>query len=739
MDTKSKKSTAIISAIAFFLGLSLILSGVTPLVWHLSECWQNGKSPIENFQPDYQQTSDFRDIVSAYFETFATMATGGPLEYSLENTRMALYEESMGSSASEVMLQSNVSAEDLQEYYRYDINLLYEIYYGNNLRYSNTENALDRTGQSLPDGYNFLLYFDGERAHLYQNGREIDPYGDGLYHGTEDWFLPGYVNFNTDERMENVQIVMAVRQKTVPVLTGFYGQDGASYEETSIFYELDCMHRLYYWELVLAVGFVGIGLLFLIPALLMKKSRRTAHTALQNAMGKIWLEAKVLLFVVSLFFLAVLALECGYSYYVGTVYAFYSPVVCYDWPSITKVQLYAYLPVVLSAFWIGYLTLLDLCGKPWKNSLIGKIIRTYRRPNKELPFGAKMRHLCIFFFVSTLFLIAGFFVAALLFLLFTANPGFWYEPTDYIFFFTSSLLIAILMLAVTFFYTRRCLKIFRETDDLSSRISDIRSGIFSETPILPEKAELYPTAQDLQDIQQGMDSAIEERIRSERMKVELITNVSHDLKTPLTSIISYTELLAGEELSDQASDYVQILRNKAQRLKSMVQDIFEVSKAASGQLPVQMEPIDLAKLLRQTLADMSEAIEASSVTIKSSIPTDPIPIVADGQRLYRVFQNLIQNALQYSLEGSRVYLQTEIRDGVAEVRIKNVSKNELPEDVDFTERFVRGDASRSDGGSGLGLSIAQSFTEACGGSFSIEIDADRFTAVVTLPLHSVSQ
>lgn len=181
-------------------------------------------------------------------------------------------------------------------------------------------------------------------------------------------------------------------------------------------------------------------------------------------------------------------------------------------------------------------------------------------------------------------------------------------------------------------------------------------------------------------------------------------------------------------------DYIRILDEKARRLSEMVQDVFDVSKAAADQLPVKPERLDLAKLLRQTLADMNEAITASGLTFRVKLPEEAVPIVADGNRLYRVFQNLLQNALQYALPGSRVYLDLTTQNGRAEASLRNTSREELPSGVDFTARFVRGDKSRTDGGSGLGLSIAQSFTEACGGTFRIETVADLFTAVVTFPL-----
>ena len=214
------------------------------------------------------------------------------------------------------------------------------------------------------------------------------------------------------------------------------------------------------------------------------------------------------------------------------------------------------------------------------------------------------------------------------------------------------------------------------------------------------------------------------------MKVELIANVSHDIKTPLTSIISYVELLGQEDLPEHVKDYIRILESKSQRLKTMVQDVFEVSKAASGQLPVTLEILDLGKLLRQTLADMAEQIDRSAVTVRAEIPEEPVMITADGQRLYRVFQNLVQNALQYSLDGSRVHVSLAADGTTAVASVKNTSREEIARNKDFTERFVRGDDARTDGGSGLGLSIARTFTEACGGRFSVETIADLFVVTV---------
>ena len=234
-------------------------------------------------------------------------------------------------------------------------------------------------------------------------------------------------------------------------------------------------------------------------------------------------------------------------------------------------------------------------------------------------------------------------------------------------------------------------------------------------------------------------AAMEERTRSERMKVELVTNVSHDLKTPLTSIISYAELLEQEHLEPPAGEYVTILSQKAQRLKGMVQDVFEVSKAASGQLPVSLKRLDLARLLRQTLADMDQPIQESGLQLRTQLPDHSVLIQGDSDRLYRVFQNLLGNALKYSLAGSRVYLTLTVEEGQAVAALRNTSAAELRPGLDYTQRFVRGDESRTTEGSGLGLSIARWIVDRHGGWFEVVSREDVGTRITfVLPLEGTA-
>lgn len=294
------------------------------------------------------------------------------------------------------------------------------------------------------------------------------------------------------------------------------------------------------------------------------------------------------------------------------------------------------------------------------------------------------------------------------------------------------LLLTGILLLFMYFRARR---FARDTKAIAEKLSSLQLGALNTPLTLSKRSLLTQAAEDINKLESGIENAVEQKERSNRMRVELITNVSHDLKTPLTSIINYADLICEEPLPEAAAEYAAALQKKAYRLKNMVQDVFELSKATSGNLPVKKQLLDLAKLIRQTLADMDEQISASTLTFKTAITTEPIMVEADGDRLYRVFQNLFVNCIQYSLEHSRVHVQLSTDNGFVYARVKNTSKNELDFDTqEIMERFVRADASRTTEGSGLGLSIAQSFTEACGGTFSIQTDADMFIACICLPL-----
>ncbi len=265
---------------------------------------------------------------------------------------------------------------------------------------------------------------------------------------------------------------------------------------------------------------------------------------------------------------------------------------------------------------------------------------------------------------------------------------------------------------------------------------EISTGNFNDTIDIKKISPSFISfAKDIINIQQGLKTAVEEAVKGERMKAELITNVSHDLKTPLTSIITYIDLLKKEELNNkQADGYVEILNDKALRLKRLIEDLIEASKASSGNLKVTKQRIDLRQLVMMASGEFEEKMNNAGISLKINAEEETI-IEADGNHMWRIIENLISNALKYSMPNSRVYIDIFKTDTLGILIMKNIS--EIPLEISperLTERFVRGDESRTTEGSGLGLSITKSLSILQGGDFSISIDGDLFKATVKMPL-----
>lgn len=242
-------------------------------------------------------------------------------------------------------------------------------------------------------------------------------------------------------------------------------------------------------------------------------------------------------------------------------------------------------------------------------------------------------------------------------------------------------------------------------------------------------------AEAVNHIRDGLMESVNESLKNEKLKADLITNVSHDIKTPLTSIVNYVDLLKRENLGNEnARNYIRILDEKSQRLKQLTEDLVETSKITSGNVKLDMQKIDMVELLYQTGGEFNERFEARNLTIVTKIPNKSMYIYADGRQLYRSLENLYTNAAKYALENTRVYVELSNNDNKVVFTIKNVSKNELDivsdGKVDLTERFVRGEKSRTTEGSGLGLSIAKNMTTLMGGKFEINVDGDLFIATI---------
>lgn len=777
MDIKLKKWNIFINFTLFFLGVTLFIGNILPIMTRI----QMIKSDIQTIsEKDYQNTADFKWYISTHLENFITLATGGPINRNLlewygyyseyaypgslsgksendirinekSSNNIVTTEESYKESAyneypydeygnynesyfnSIPEEQREKVVQQINQVLQNDKNLLYIVTYENTILYSNTDSTtLDGPSKTLPDGYNFMLYYDGDKVHITKDGKDIDIYQNGFYKENMDsWYVPGYQNFTTDEKAKKVTICIAViKEPTVYIRKSYSNQNNNVYNNNYL-YDLT-QRETYLQQFYLSHGILSlIGIILLSISMIFYKYKVYANKYLAKLSGKIWYEFKIVfifLFGLFTYWIYSIFINNEWFQYARNEYQYFSFQEIVQ-PFFEIMGSHVAYFVIL--FWFLYFLINDIRynKSSWKHSLINQIFSTLNTRQSNFSFEKKIIHQQQFIFGAELIL------SSLIFVLLASICFSRYQKNNIYICIFLILCLFFFLLYYRFFYIKHHISTLKDIDSLMEQIECIRNGNLTDKVFIPKETELTKVFENLNEIQQGMEIALNEKIKSEQMKVELVSNVSHDIKTPLTSIISYVDLLKQEtDLPDYIKDYIQILDRKSQRLKSMVQDVFEVSKASSGQLSIEIEELDFGKLIRQTLADMQEQIVNSSVIIKTDLPTQPIFISADGQRLYRVFQNLIQNALQYSLDGSRVYISFTTTDTMASVSIKNTSKTELTNQINYTERFTRGDYSRTDGGSGLGLSIAQSFTEASGGNFSIEIIADLFVVTIEFPI-----
>ncbi len=759
-----RRAGALAGFLAFFLGASLVLSSLGAMGDRIA--WQRDPSP--RWERDWQETDAFRAEVSSLLREFLTIGAGGRLDaYSYgpwlgygdvvtaqeeayrawwgfyPYTEAVAVGRGMAAEPSESVPEFEEDSGEPDKVrepdaaYRNDKNVLY--YIRNGAEGSEDHkvfcNAGDRQSQLLArslEGYNFYLQFLNGKVSILKDGQELDVYGNGYYDGDSQWFVPGYQNFPAAEQLSGVRVVLAVRETPVRYYNVDYQNGGTYYNNTfySIAQVVEDSRTFYRTQAAL----LGAGLACLVLGLFLRKSAEPLRRKIAAWTHPVWTEARFLLVgacacwaflpgLANLDLVYELLYGCGW----GGGYALS------DWGMAILRLATMNLPGTLTLFWLCWLIRNDHKYNPRevRRSLLRPFFRALRGRDLKRPIERRLSRRTALL-ISAAWLLAAEVLGTLINLTLIGVAPAWLIWTVY--------LIPVLLAALALALFQRCQGgLARDLGRLADQVEAVRAGDLERPLELPEDADLRRTAESLNDIQAGMRAALEEQTRSERMKVELVSNVSHDLKTPLTSILSYAELLRQEDLPPAAADYANIIDGKAKRLKTMVEDVFEISKAAADQLPVHLERLDLAKLLRQTLADMDGPIQKSALTFRADLPEEPVMITADGKRLYRVFQNLIDNALRYALEGSRVYLELKTAEGteaagLAQASIRNTSRTELSEGVDFAARFVRGDESRTDGGSGLGLSIAKSFTEACGGSFRVETVADLFTVIVTFPL-----
>lgn len=292
------------------------------------------------------------------------------------------------------------------------------------------------------------------------------------------------------------------------------------------------------------------------------------------------------------------------------------------------------------------------------------------------------------------------------------------------------LVLTIILFAVTFSYLSKRVKSLHK---INITINELYKG---NTDIYLNEAELckemQETGKEINDIAGGLSNAIEERLKSERLKTELITNVSHDIKTPLTSIINYVDLLKKEGTnSEKANEYLEILDNKSQRLKKLTEDLVEASKASSGAIKLNMEKLNVNELIKQVSGEFEDKFKLHNLQEIITFPENDVYINADSRYMYRVLENMYSNISKYAMEGTRVYTDIKEENNKVIIQLKNVSKQKLNISADeLMQRFVRGEASRNTEGSGLGLSIARSLTELQQGEFNIYLDGDLFKVTI---------
>lgn len=270
---------------------------------------------------------------------------------------------------------------------------------------------------------------------------------------------------------------------------------------------------------------------------------------------------------------------------------------------------------------------------------------------------------------------------------------------------------------------------------LLSATNEIAQGNLNVT-IQDDLGVFEPFRPEILRIQQGFKKAVEEEVKSQRMKGELITNVSHDLKTPLTAIITYIDLLKDEKISkEQRKEYLDTLERKSLRLKLLIEDLFEISKATSKTVKLNIMDVDILNLVKQAQLELSDKLSAAGLEVRMTLPEEKIILPLDSQKTFRIYENLFGNIAKYALPGTRVYVRAIKDQNTLTITLKNISAEEIlisPEEL--TDRFVRGDASRNTEGSGLGLAIAKSFTELQNGRLTLDVDGDLFKVTTTWPL-----
>ncbi|HZK43765.1 MAG TPA: HAMP domain-containing sensor histidine kinase [Syntrophomonadaceae bacterium] len=665
MDTKSRKSKPFIIWLSFFLGLSLI-AGLFLTSLGILQSVNGNWAVFKAPFVDYKDSSFFKERTDGYFQGLL-LSTVTDSSGSRKSSTYPLEQEGENLKYYAINKENNFLSKNISG----DINSIVD-----------TDGTVNP-----PAGYENYWYFDGEEIKGFEDGilaniSQIDiKYRDIILD------IARYSD-NLDE-IANMEVFLAVNDTLVE---NPYGKS-EYYAEQQL---LPIMGKVF-------IGLLLISLLLLIYPLIRHREKLEFDRKLASWSGSMWLEVKI--------FISLIPLSVGAMHSFHYMRSdFYRAI-----PSLTD-SLFAItttsLLTVLILWWF-YLIVVDLIfnGKNFfTHNSVNSLLNWYQKYEKRYPWQKLMLR-------RAYLLVAAEVILAPISLMFlTVNV-------------LIAVLIAVLGLYLIYKYLKHYDLALNDFGKLIEHIELMKNGDMESSLELAEASPVYQASHNLNSIQTGMSKTIAEKMKSERMKIDLITNVSHDLKTPLTSIISYVELLSKEKenLPEQVNDYIKILEQKSERLKNLIEDLFDLSKASSQDISLDMKQLDLARLIKQTLADMEEPINDSGLTFRLNIPDEPVYITSDGEKLYRVWENLITNALKYSLDGSRVFVDLIADGGEVIATIKNTANYEMDFSEDeILQRFVRGEESRSSEGSGLGLAIAQSFTEISGGKFSITVDGDLF-------------
>ena len=394
----------------------------------------------------------------------------------------------------------------------------------------------------------------------------------------------------------------------------------------------------------------------------------------------------------------------------------------------TAIMQYVFLGVFVLCVAFGLILALLLsfatrvkCGKWWRNTVIYRVLRLIWRVIKAVWHGIGRFGRMIPIVWRTALIMLGLYMVVLSSVLFIFGFGpFW---------------IFVLIVLLALIYAAAIFGAW-QMKGIKKAGQQLAEGNYNEKI---DTAHMYwefkSHAENLNSIGEGLSKEVAQRMKSERLKTELITNVSHDIKTPLTSIINYADLLQKAKTEEERAEYLAVLERQSQRLKKLTEDLVEASKASTGNMSVNLAPTNTQEIINQSYGEYSSKLEAGRLNTVINIPEPAPAVMADGRLLWRVIDNLFNNVVKYALPDTRVYVDVRTEGAAAVISMKNISRAALNVSAEeLMERFVRGDASRHTEGSGLGLNIAKSLTELQHGEFSISTDGDLFKAEIRLPL-----